>query len=164
MMQANDVLRRLRYALDLRDEQMAEMMNHVDVPVTPQHVYRLLLPELHEDAVECSPWELERALDGLILARRGPPDPTRPWPPSVGYGLTNNDILKKLRIAMKFRDQDMLRVLIAGGLPVSAAELSALFRNRGHKHYRECGDQLLRSFLKGLATLERADPKADGPR
>jgi len=151
MMQANDVLRRLRYALNLRDEQVAEMMNQVGGHVTPWHVTCLLLPEDHEDAVECSLAELERVLDGLIIARRGPPDPSRPPRPPVGNALTNNDILKKCRIALTLKDSDIQRILSAGGLPMRAPELNALFRNPGHKHYRVCGDQLLRNFLRGLA-------------
>lgn len=153
MMQANDVLRRLRYALNLRDGQLAEMMNQAGGEVTPGHVTRLLLPEDHEDAVECSTAELELALDGLILSRRGPPDPSRPIHPRVGDALTNNDILKKCRIALTLRDSDIQRILAAHGLPMRAPELNALFRNPGHRHYRVCGDQLLRKFLQGLTMV-----------
>lgn len=150
-MQPNDVLRRLRYALDLGDAQVADMMNHTGPPVTPQDVTRLLLPEAHEDALECTPAELERMLDGLIWARRGPPDPTRPRPTPSGNRLTNNEVLRKLRIALELKQQDMLAILAAGGRTISPHELSALFRKPEHKHYRNCGDQLLRGFLKGLA-------------
>jgi uncharacterized protein YehS (DUF1456 family) len=150
-MQTNDVLRRLRYALDSTEHQMAKLMNHRGEPVAARHVTNLLRAETHEEMVLCTPLELERYLDGLIIDRRGPPDPTRPPPPSLGNAMTNNDILKKLRIALKFTDVDMLRVLREGGLPMGKAELSALFRKRNHKHYRECGDQLLRNFLRGLA-------------
>lgn len=155
-MQTNDVLRRLRYALDASEHHMAELMNHTGEPVTARHVTSLLRAETHEEMVVCSPVELERFLDGLVIDRRGPPDPTRPRPPSLGDAMTNNDILKKLRIAMKFTDQDVLRVLRVGGLSMGKAELNALFRKRSHKHYRECGDQLLRSFLRGLAKELRA--------
>jgi len=158
MMQANDVLRRLRYALNLRDEQVAEMMNQVGGQVTPWYVTCLLLPEDHADAVECSPAELERVLDGLIMARRGPPDPSRPAYPRAGNALTNNDVLKKCRIALTLKDSDILRILAANGLLMRAPELNALFRNPGHKNYRECGDQLLRKFLRGLAV---GPPKKD---
>ncbi len=154
-MQTNDVLRRLRYALNLRDADVADMMNQAGEPrVTPLHVTTLLLPDDHEDQEECSFDELERALDGLILARRGPSDPDRPTPPRAS--LTNNAILKKLRIAMSFKQQDMLDTLTAGGMTITPPELSALFRKPTHKHFRPCGDQLLRYFLVGLARRERA--------
>ena len=158
MMQANDVLRRLRYALNLHDQQLAQMANRAGGAVTPQHVTRLLLPEDHPNAVECSPAELEHMLDGLIMARRGPPDPSRPPHPRAGKALTNNDILKKCRIALTLKDSDILHILAANGLTMGAPELNALFRNPSHKHYRECGDQLLRKFLMGLA---KGPPRKD---
>jgi uncharacterized protein YehS (DUF1456 family) len=65
--------------------------------------------------------------------------------------LTNNIILKKLRVAFELKDEDMHSTLELAGFNVSKPELSALFRAKGHKNYRACGDQLLRNFLKGLA-------------
>jgi uncharacterized protein YehS (DUF1456 family) len=155
-MQTNDVLRRLRYALDLRDAQMAEMMNHWEDPVTESHVTALLRPDGHEELIDCTDRELERALDGLIIARRGPRDPTHAQPAPREVELTNNTILKKLRIAMSYREGDMLEALTAGGLTVTAPELGALFRKPSHRHFRPCGDQLLRTFLTGLAVKVRA--------
>ncbi len=151
MMQANDVLRRLRYALNLRDEQVAEMINQAGGEATPGQVRRLLLPEEHEDAVECSPALLERMLNGLIIARRGPPDLSRPPHPLAGNALTNNDVLKKCRVALTLKDVDVQGILAAGGMTMRLPEINALYRNPGHKHHRPCGNQLLRSFLKGLA-------------
>lgn len=150
-MQTNDVLRRLRYALDLRDAEMVAMMNHWFVPVTEEYVAQLLRPDGSEDLIECSSLELERLLDGLIIARRGLQDPTQPPRAPLGEPLTNNAIMKKLRIAMSYREKEMLETLALGGLPVRSPELGAIFRKPTHKHYRECGDQMLRAFLKGLA-------------
>lgn len=155
LMQPNDVLRRLRYALDLNDAQIAEMMNHWDEPVTAEDVIDLLRPDGHERQVIATPRDLERVLDGLILARRGPPDPKRPRPPILADALTNNAVLQKLRIAMTFQEKDMLATLAEGGLVVSPHELGALFRKPTHKNYRPCGDQLLRNFLQGLAVTAR---------
>ena len=69
--------------------------------------------------------------------------------------LTNNSILKKLRIALILQEADMLDILQQAGNPVSKSELSALFRKAGNKNYKECGDQFLRNFLKGLALRYR---------
>jgi uncharacterized protein YehS (DUF1456 family) len=154
-MQTNDVLRRLRYALDLRDAQLTEMMNHWEDPVTVEHVTALLRPDGHPEIVDCTDRELERALDGLIIARRGPRDPTHATPAPREHELTNNTILKKLRIAMSYREGDMLTTLAAGGMTVTAPELGALFRKPSHRHFRHCGDQLLRGFLVGLALQAR---------
>ena len=65
-------------------------------------------------------------------------------------GLTNNDILKKLRVAHKLRDTDIVNICALVDFKVSKGELGALFRNEEHPKYVECGDQILRNFLNGL--------------
>ena len=69
--------------------------------------------------------------------------------------ISNNVVLKKLRVAFQLKDEDMQEVFAGAGFPVSKPELSALFRQPGHKNYRACGDQLLRAFLKGLTLRVR---------
>ena len=46
--------------------------------------------------------------------------------------------------------KDVLETLGLVGYRLSKHELSAFFRKPGHKHFRECKDQVLRNFLKGL--------------
>jgi uncharacterized protein YehS (DUF1456 family) len=65
-------------------------------------------------------------------------------------GLTNNDILKKLRVAHKLRDTDIVEICAWVDFNVTKGELGALFRNEEHDKYVECGDQILRNFLNGL--------------
>ena len=65
-------------------------------------------------------------------------------------GLTNNDIFKKLRVALKLRDDDIVKICSLVYFKVSKSELGALFRNEEHPKYMECGDQILRNFLNGL--------------
>ena len=69
--------------------------------------------------------------------------------------LTNNDILKKLRVALDLKDDDIIHILSLSDFEVSKSELSALFRKEDHPNYRPCGDQLLRNFLNGLITYKR---------
>ncbi|HEX7413977.1 MAG TPA: DUF1456 family protein [Bacteroidia bacterium] len=64
--------------------------------------------------------------------------------------MTNNDILKKLRVALKLRDDDVIHILKLVDFNLSKSELSALYRKDDHPNYKECGDQLLRNFLNGL--------------
>jgi len=64
--------------------------------------------------------------------------------------LTNNDILKKLRVAHKLRDDDIVKICALVDFKISKSELNALFRNENHEKYMECGDQILRNFLNGL--------------
>ena len=72
--------------------------------------------------------------------------------------LTNNDILKKLRVALELRDDDIIEILELSDFEISKTELSALFRKEDHPNYKKCGDQLLRNFLNGLIIYKR------GPR
>ena len=64
--------------------------------------------------------------------------------------MTNNDILKKLRVALKLRDDDIVKILGLVDFRISKSELGAFFRKEDHPKYMECGDQILRNFLNGL--------------
>jgi len=77
--------------------------------------------------------------------------------------MTNNDILKKLRVALKLRDEDIITILKLVDFQVSKSEVNALFRTEDHPNYKECGDQLLRNFLNGLIIFKRG-PMAEGPK
>ena len=72
--------------------------------------------------------------------------------------MSNNDIMKKLRVAMKFTDDDIINVLSLVDFRVTKTELSAIFRNEDHPNFKPCGDQILRNFLNGLIIYQR------GPR
>ena len=69
--------------------------------------------------------------------------------------LTNNDILKKLRVALELKDEDIVHILKLAEFEVTKSELTALFRKPDHPNYKECGDQLLRNFLNGLVIFKR---------
>jgi uncharacterized protein YehS (DUF1456 family) len=64
--------------------------------------------------------------------------------------MTNNDILKKLRVALKLRDDEIVKILALVDFRISKSELGAFFRKEDHPKYMECGDQILRNFLNGL--------------
>jgi len=64
--------------------------------------------------------------------------------------MTNNDILKKLRVALMLRDDEIVEILKLVDFRISKSEIGAFCRREGHPKYRECGDQVLRNFLNGL--------------
>ena len=70
-------------------------------------------------------------------------------------GLTNNDIFKKLRVALKMRDDDIVEVLALVDFKITKSELGAFFRSEDHPKYMECQDQILRNFLNGLIIYKR---------
>jgi uncharacterized protein YehS (DUF1456 family) len=77
--------------------------------------------------------------------------------------MTNNDILKKLRVALHLRNDEIVEILQLVDFKVTISELGALFRNEDHPKYKECGDQLLRNFLNGLIIHMRGpmEPKKE---
>jgi hypothetical protein len=64
--------------------------------------------------------------------------------------MTNNDIMKKLRVALKLRDTEIVHILKLADFDITESELGAIFRNEDHPKFKPCGDQLLRNFLNGL--------------
>ena len=77
--------------------------------------------------------------------------------------MTNNDILKKLRVALHLRDDQIVEILKLVDFDISKSELGAFFRSEDHPNYKNCGDQVLRNFLNGLIIHMRGkDPRATG--
>ncbi|MBD7986872.1 DUF1456 family protein [Luteimonas sp. Sa2BVA3] len=151
----NDVLRSIRYMLDLGDQHVVELARLADpaFALDKDEVRAFLLKEDEPGYQPCSDAVLAHVLDGLIVHLRGRDDSVAPRP--VEKRISNNVVLKKLRVAFELKDVDMHQVFADAGFPVSKPELSALFRQPGHKNYRACGDQLLRNFLKGLTSRVR---------
>jgi len=149
-MNNNDVLRQLRYALNMNDSTMIEIFKLADHEIGQTILTGLLKKEDEEGFVNCGDVVLGYFLDGLILYKRGKKEMKPGETRRSDSRLTNNIILKKLRIALELKEDDMLAVLKLAEVDISKSELSALFRKEGHKNYKECGDQFLRKFLKGL--------------
>jgi len=153
----NDLLRRLRYALNLNGISIAELCGLAGYEIGPTDVLKLLKKEDEHGFVVCDDAVMCAFLDGLITSRRGPRDtPAAAAPTSDGL-LNNNLILRKLRIALELNDADMLSIFKLAGIAVSKAELSALFRGAGQRNFKECGDQLLRNFVRGLTLVVQKD-------
>lgn len=156
----NDVLRSVRYMLDLSDVRVAELIRLADpaAPVDKADVQAWLLKDDEPGHAPCSDAMLARFLDGLVIHCRGRDESRPPRPPEAR--VTNNVVLKKLRVAFEMKDTDVLQAFAAAGRPLSKPELSALFRQPGHANYRPCGDQLLRYFLRGLTRHARGGDRA----
>lgn len=151
----NDILRRLRYALNINDATMLEIFTLSGQAIEPSRLADLLKKEDEKGYIECSDKVMGFFLDGLIFSKRGKREMQPGQAKRADAPLANNDILKKLRIALELKEEDMIGILKLAGTDISKSELSALFRKKGHKHYKECGDQFLRNFLKGLAVRQR---------
>ena len=157
----NDVLRRLRYTFNFSDSTMMRLASSEGKKVTREQVSDWLKKEDDPSWKKCDDVQLAIFLNNLIDDKRGKRE---------GGGhplekrLSNNLIFMKLKIALKLQAEDVIEILALANFKLSKHELSAFFRKPGHKHYRECKDQILRNFLQGLQLKFRpADEKPKEP-
>ncbi len=150
----NDILRRIRYTFDFSDSKMIAIFALADHQVTREQISDWLKKDDDPACQKCSDTETAIFLNGLIIDKRGKKEGPQPGPEQH---LTNNIIFRKLRIALNLKAEDVLEIMALSGLRISKHELSAFFRKPGHKHYRECKDQILRNFLKGMQLKYRPD-------
>ena len=146
----NDVLRSVRYLLNVSDATLADIIRLGHGEVSRAELVAFLKKEDEDGYQACGDAVMAHFLNGLVTYKRGKDDSRPPQP--VEVPVTNNTVLKKLRVAFELKDGDIIALLQRTGLSVSKTELSAFFRRPDHRNYRECGDQLLRYLLKGLGS------------
>ncbi|MFB1082225.1 DUF1456 family protein [Jeotgalibacillus sp. JSM ZJ347] len=168
----NDILIRLRYALDLKNTEMIEIFKLGGVDVTKEDVLKILTkidedefydhdePEETDQYIKCTNSMLESFLNGFITFKRGPQkdkngQPVKPDRSIKNHASVNNVLLKKVKIALTLTTEDMIDLFDQAGITVTKGELGALLRKEGHKNYKPCGDKYARNFLKGLTLRYR---------
>lgn len=152
----NDLLIRLRYALDIKNVDMVEIFKLGGVTVTKEDILNML-QKVKEDEdkpegyISVDNKKFDCFLNGFITFRRGPSDrqvvPSKESP--------NNLLLKKVKIALGLTSDEMMDVFKAAGFKLSKGELGAILRNPDHRNYKVCGDMFARNFLKGLTVIYR---------
>ena len=152
-MNNNDVLRRIRYTFNFDDSKMMAVFGSGGLEVTRAEISDWLKKGDDPDYQNCSDQQLATFLNGLIVDKRGKKDGPQPEPEKQ---LSNNIIFRKLKIALNLQADEVLSLVNQADFRISKHELSAFFRKPGHKHYRECKDQVLRNFLKGMQLKYRA--------
>ncbi len=160
-MDNNDILIRLRYALDIPDRDMVRIFKKGDIDISLEEVSKMLTRNDDGKAVmECSNFFLESFLNGLIVEKRGV---LKSKTGEVVKGtldlkegmVPNNTLLKKVKIALSLSSEDVLDIFAKADIKIGKSELGAFFRNEEHKNYRVCMDMYARGFLKGLAIVYR---------
>lgn len=156
-MNNNDVLKRLRYALNVTDLKVVELFKSVGYDISKGELESIFKTEGEAGYAECGDELMDKFLDALVLSLRGARAGTREGEdrPAKTPRLNNNGILKRLRIALELKDDDIVGIMRLAGIEISKSEVSALFRKSGHPNYRPCGDQFLRNFLVGLTAKFR---------
>lgn len=143
----NYVLRRLRYIFDYNDNKMISIFALADLTVTREEVSAWLKKDEDPAYVRCSDNQMAHFLNGFIIEKRGKKD--GPQAPAE-HRINNNIMFRKLKIALNLIDDEIIKFIEDAGFLMSKHELSALFRKSDHRSYRECQDQILRNFIKGI--------------
>lgn len=150
----NDTLRRIRYCFDLNDKTMIKIFELAGATTTRATISDWLKQEEAEGYVNCPDVQLASFLNGFIVFKRGPSEKGMP---KAETKLNNNMIFRKLKIALQLDSDQVLELLQLVDFRLGKSELSAFFRKPGHKHYRDCKDQILRNFLFGLQKKYRPE-------
>ncbi len=150
----NDILRRLRFTFNLDDNSVISLFQSGGVESNRTEISDWMKKEEDEAYKNLSDRHLAAFLNGFINKKRGKREGEQPLPEKK---INNNLILRKLKIALNLRDEDILEVLELADLRFSKTELSAFFRKPDHRHFRLCKDQVLRNFLHGLQLKYRTN-------
>ena len=155
-MRNDDIIKSIRYILDVGEGEIANILKLTDYKPTRKEIEYIFDDTIPEDRKVDTTHELTaHFLDGLIYYKRGKSDKHPPRP--IRTPVTNNMVMKKLRVAFKLRDDDILDILKSTGFDISKSELNALFQKENHSNYMKAQDQVLRYFLKGLTERVRKD-------
>ena len=155
-MDNNDILRRMRFIFDFSDSRIIEIFGLGNLQVTRAQISDWLKKEDDLAFQAINDQQMAIFLNGFICLKRGKKEGMQPKPEKR---LNNNIILRKLKIGLNLRDEDVLAILKLVGKDISKHELSAFFRNPEHEKYRSCKDQILRNFLQGIKIKYHSDKK-----
>ena len=147
-MQTNDILYKIQNSLNLTQIEMLEAYKLANYTMDEKHLDSLLKRRQDEGSKLCSYEELGIFLDGLVILKRGPSPKKNSNTNDVE--LTNNLILKKLRIALELKEAETEIIFSLGEVELSKQQLASLFRKESHKNFKECSYELLMAFLDGL--------------
>lgn len=150
----NDVMRSIRFVLNVGSQQILEMIALSGLKLNLTQVSDFMVEETAPSYLPCDDLVMAHFLDGLIYAKRGKDESRPPMP--FEFPISNNLVLKKLKVAFQLKEEDMHDILKRADYPIGRAEMTAFLRKRNQDNYRECGDQVLRYFLKGLAMREHS--------
>lgn len=146
-MNNNDSLRRIRYIFDYSDDAVIKLFKMGGREVSRQEISAWLKKDDDPDQVPIYDQYLAAFLNGFIIEHRGKKDEEVP---KAEKRLTNNIILRKIKIALTMKDEDIIATMKLANFEVGRHEISAIFRKTTQSQYRPCKDQFLRNFLHGL--------------
>ena len=148
LINTNEILYRIQQAMNLTTEEMIEAYKLEAYNMETSHLESLLKRRNDIGFILCTYEELGLFLDGLVTLKRGP-SPKKANNDEV-IELSNNLILKKLRIALELKEAETEIIFGLADIELTKQQLASLFRKEGHKNFKACSDELLMAFLEGL--------------
>ncbi len=146
-MNANDILRRIRYTFDFNDSKMIEIFALAGHEISRAQISDWLKKDDDPAYKDLDDNHLAIFLNGLIIEKRGKKEGPQPV---AEKRLNNNIVLRKLKIALDLKDDNILKILALADMRISKHELSAFFRKPDQEQFRPCKDQILRNFIHGM--------------
>lgn len=146
-MDNNDILRRIRYTFSFSDNQMMELFKLGNKEASRAEISSWMKREGDEDFIEMSDHDLASFLNGFIIAKRGKQEGQEPI---AENRLTNNVILRKLKIALNLKGEDIVELFKLVDKQITLSEIGAFLRNKQHNKYHEFNGQYMRNFMNGL--------------
>ncbi len=146
-MNVNDILRRIRYTFDFNDSKMIEIFALAGHEISRAQISDWLKKDDDPAYKDLDDNHLAIFLNGLIIEKRGKKEGPQPV---AEKRLNNNIVLRKLKIALDLKDDNILKILALADMRISKHELSAFFRKPDQEQFRPCKDQILRNFIHGM--------------
>ena len=153
-MDNNELLRRLRYALQVDDPVAVRIFKQGGLKTNLEEVGKWRLKDEDPEFAGCPNEAISAFLAGYIVEKRGVQE-GKPVPPPSKAHIENNTVLKLIKIALTMRSEDLHAQMEAGGASLTVSEVNALLRKPNSRNYRQCGDQVLRQFLNGVGQSQR---------
>jgi len=152
-MQINDILFKIKTALSLSNSEIIEAYKWADFTMSEERVSNIVKRHQDKGYEEATYEELGLFLDGLVVLKRG--ENSKKVESDEVVELTNNLILKKLRVAMNLKESELVIIFALAEVTLTKRQIGSLFRKEGGKNFKACSDELLMAFIEGLLTVNK---------
>ena len=148
LMKINDILFKIKTALSLTDKEMQETYSLTGFEMSQERLESILKRHQDKGFSEATYEELGLFLDGLVVLKRG--EPSKKRDADEVFELTNNLIMKKLRVAMNLKESELVIIFALAEIVLTKRQIGSFFRKEGGKNFKPASDELLMAFIEGL--------------
>lgn len=149
-MRTNDIFRKITQSLTLDIAQIQQLFSLADIELSEKEVANLLKTDYQLGFEAMPEYVLLIFLNSLIEQQRGKKEDAEKAVIEKHAKVSNNDVLKKLRVAFNLHEQQVRESLALATIELTKSDLAALFRKPGHVHFKACDDELVLDFIEGL--------------